>query len=446
MSGKAGEPLGSRLGLPDLAAAIAIFGAGSWAFGAANEGLPLRNWLYRHCLPVGIAAATFWLAMLASETRAQRRAVASIRKLLTACGAVLIAQAAALYFLRIEPVAPLVTLGGIAALVPMLTALKASLPVRAGPRRRGVLFLGFDPVSGSVARSMQQAVLGVLHNDPSAVPPDLPYLGPPEKLEEVAASLQPARIVVSGARSDDFPVSPRLLLHLRLSGVAIENGLASYEEIFGRVFWRHLERSPLKFLPRLGAQRLVMSVQAVYTNLVGLALLVCSLPLLIPASLAVALVSGRGPVLQRVECLGFEGIPFVMLRFRTRRADGRWTSIGRFLARLHLDNLPQLINVVRGEMAFIGPPPVRREFGVRLGQLMEFYPARLTVKPGMFGWSQVSLRGEPVPDESLRLEYDLYYVQEVVPALDLEILFRSIFRRPFLRADREAHGPSGAVS
>jgi lipopolysaccharide/colanic/teichoic acid biosynthesis glycosyltransferase len=92
-------------------------------------------------------------------------------------------------------------------------------------------------------------------------------------------------------------------------------------------------------------------------------------------------------------------------------------------------DLPQLINVVRGEMAFIGPPPVRKEFGARIAQIIPFYSARFTAKPGVLGWSQCQLAGSAaVPDESVRLEYDLYYVQEVMPSLDFEILFRSIFR------------------
>jgi lipopolysaccharide/colanic/teichoic acid biosynthesis glycosyltransferase len=292
-----------------------------------------------------------------------------------------------------------------------------------------VLFLGFDHAAGEMARSMGPAVVGFLHGNRSEVPPDLPYAGKPAQLAEVVRRLQPTRIVVAGARSGDIPVAPRLLLDLRLSGIAIDDGLASYAEVFGRVLWREIERSPLHLLPRLRTQQFVMSLQAIYTNLAGLALLVLSLPGLIPAALAVKLLSGPGPVFERVECLGFQRVPFFMLRFRTRRADGKPAWIGRLLGRLRLVNLPQLVNVVRGEMAFIGPRPVRKEFGLRLGQLLDFYPARFICKPGMLGWSQIRLRSAVAPvDESVRLEYDLYYLQEAVPALDLEILIRSIFR------------------
>jgi lipopolysaccharide/colanic/teichoic acid biosynthesis glycosyltransferase len=99
-------------------------------------------------------------------------------------------------------------------------------------------------------------------------------------------------------------------------------------------------------------------------------------------------------------------------------------------------DLPQLINVVRGEMALFGPPPVRKEFAHRFAELIPVYDHRFIVKPGMMGWSQVNLdRGPRSTDEFLRLEYDLYYIREESPSLDLDILFRTTFRSPFQAGD-----------
>ena len=101
------------------------------------------------------------------------------------------------------------------------------------------------------------------------------------------------------------------------------------------------------------------------------------------------------------------------------------------ICRLHLVNMPQLINVVRGEMALFGPPPVRTRFAERLRQLLPIYSQRFAVKPGILGWSQVNLRScEPAPDETLRLEYDLYYVKQESPSLDLDIFVRTILGVP----------------
>jgi lipopolysaccharide/colanic/teichoic acid biosynthesis glycosyltransferase len=148
-------------------------------------------------------------------------------------------------------------------------------------------------------------------------------------------------------------------------------------------------------------------------------------PLLIIVSLAVAVFSGPGPVLERIECAGFRYIPFGLLRFRTRPLDGSdaMTRVGRILSRLRLVNLPQLINVVRGEMALVGPHPVRREFAYYLTDLMPFYSHRFSVKPGILGWAQMHVPKTIMPaSECLRIEYDLYYIKEGSPWLDAQIL------------------------
>jgi lipopolysaccharide/colanic/teichoic acid biosynthesis glycosyltransferase len=184
--------------------------------------------------------------------------------------------------------------------------------------------------------------------------------------------------------------------------------------------------------------RSAMALQAVYTNLIGLALLLSLSPVLLVTAILVAMAARRAP-LESIECPGFQRIPFYLLRFRSRRLDGELSWAGRALNQLHLVNLPQLINVVRGEMALFGPPPVRKEFAGRLGQLLAAYPHRFAVKPGIIGWSQANLQhpssSGPLPDESLRLGYDLYYAKQESPSLDLDIFLRTVFRMP-VPADR----------
>ena len=187
--------------------------------------------------------------------------------------------------------------------------------------------------------------------------------------------------------------------------------------------------------PRLKIARSAIALQAIYTNVIGLALLVLLSPVLAAAAILVALTTACPP-LESAECPGFQRIPFRALRFRTRRRNGELVWPGKLLMELHLINLPQLTNVVRGEMALFGPPPVRKEIAERLSQLIPAYAHRFTVKPGILGWSQANLASAlPAPDESLRLGYDLYHIREESPSLDLDILFRTVFRVPLSPAD-----------
>jgi len=161
--------------------------------------------------------------------------------------------------------------------------------------------------------------------------------------------------------------------------------------------------------------------------LAGLLLLAVLLP---PIALAIMLTS-RGPVLEAHQRLGLNMVPFMLYRFRCRRADGRLTAAGRWLRRLHLDALPQLLNVIRGEMALVGPRPHRPEFIPVLMEQMPYYGQRHAVRPGIMGWSQLNCDYGPMRDAREALEYDLYYIKHVSPALDAHIILHSSLGLPF---------------
>jgi lipopolysaccharide/colanic/teichoic acid biosynthesis glycosyltransferase len=172
-----------------------------------------------------------------------------------------------------------------------------------------------------------------------------------------------------------------------------------------------------------------MAIQAVYTNLVALTLLLALSPLLLILCAAVACFSGPGPVFESLECAGFQYIPFRLLRFRTTRLDGTGTRtrVGRIISRLHLANLPQLLNVVRGDMALVGPRPVRSEFARYLTDVMPFHSHRFSVKPGILGWAQMHApRGGRLADECCQIEYDLFYIKEGSLWMDAEIMLESL--------------------
>ncbi|GAN76738.1 exopolysaccharide biosynthesis polyprenyl glycosylphosphotransferase [Acidisphaera rubrifaciens] len=176
-------------------------------------------------------------------------------------------------------------------------------------------------------------------------------------------------------------------------------------------------------------------------DIVGsLVLLVLLLPLMLVTALAIRLTS-PGPALFRQERVGLHGRPFMLLKFRSMRADAeaggrpvwatqrdpRVTPIGGFIRRVRIDELPQLINVLRGEMSFIGPRPERPYFVRQLADEIPGYNERHRVKPGISGWAQVNYRyGASVEDGRIKLSYDLYYVKHRSLALDLEIALATL--------------------
>jgi exopolysaccharide biosynthesis polyprenyl glycosylphosphotransferase len=149
--------------------------------------------------------------------------------------------------------------------------------------------------------------------------------------------------------------------------------------------------------------------------------------------------SGRGPVLFRQQRLGRGGKPFNILKFRTMKVDGnnfaptetndpRVTWVGRLLRKFRLDEIPQMVNILVGEMSFIGPRPERPELAAQLEHSIPYYRQRLLVKPGITGWDQVSgeYHSPSVEDTYKKLQYDLYYVKNMSILLDVSIFFKTI--------------------
>ena len=149
--------------------------------------------------------------------------------------------------------------------------------------------------------------------------------------------------------------------------------------------------------------------------------------------------SSRGPVLFRQERLCRGGKPFSILKFRTMKVDGndfaptlekdpRVTAFGGFLRKLRLDEIPQLVNILLGEMSFVGPRPERPELVVDLERSIPYYRQRLLVKPGITGWDQVSgeYHSPSIGDTYKKLQYDLYYVKNMSILLDISVFFKTI--------------------
>ncbi len=292
-----------------------------------------------------------------------------------------------------------------------------------------VLLLGCGRVGSAVIAGLGPQLMGVLEKDSVSVPQGAAYLGGFTGLNEVIVGRHPASLVLDVPDWDEH-FSPRFLLDRKLEGTRIETAAMTSERLFHRIsvqvyqpfhFWQETLRS----------NRRIMAVQAIYSNLIGLVLLVGLSPVLVVLGLAARLVAGPGPVFESIVCAGFQRIPFSRRRFRIRHSvTGRRTGIGKLIAALGLTNLPQVINLVRGEMGLFGPEPVRAEFAGYLEDLSPVYSIRYSMKPGVFGWAQANAsRGSSVAEESVRIEYDLYYLEYGSPLVDIEILARTVLRK-----------------
>jgi sugar transferase (PEP-CTERM system associated) len=244
-------------------------------------------------------------------------------------------------------------------------------------------------------------------------------------------------IVAMEDRRGSMPT--RELLDLRLRGVVIENASLLMERITGKLPLNGLNPSALIFTNGFNVKALQQFARRLVSIVVSLTGLMICLPVIPILILAVRL-SSPGPVFFRQTRIGLRGREFSIIKFRTMRqdaeADGpvwaakndpRVTSLGRFMRITRLDEIPQLWNVLRGEMAFVGPRPERPEFVEWLNREIPFYELRHMVRPGITGWAQIRYKyGASLEETWRKLEYDLYYVKHMSLGLDLLIMFETI--------------------
>lgn len=409
--------------LLDLFACLAGFGVTTWVTGIW---LGQRAFVEPRVLQWVFSAAIAWLAIVFPEDSSRDGVPRWIDGFFTATGANLLVQYGLTYLFAVPATPWYVIVIGSALSLAAAGLLRKAVPIPPAGRRGGILLVGSDSSTPSLAAALQESTVGVLDDRPEAASGLLPCLGTPDRLDEVCASKHPRSVVMSGRPAG---ISLAHLLELHYAGTEVEGAPFLCEGVLRRVTWQHLPPSDLLFSVTPITGRAMLALQAVYKTLGGLGLVVISAPVLILASLLIAVSTG-GPAMEHIECPGLERIPFQMFRFRTVRPNGRPSWIGNLIKRLRLTYLPQLINVFRGEMGLFGPRPVRSVFADRLHHLIPAYAYRFTVKPGIFGWSQAHFAETGgVPEEALSLEYDFYYIRQESPSLDLDILLRTLFRR-----------------
>jgi sugar transferase (PEP-CTERM system associated) len=309
-----------------------------------------------------------------------------------------------------------------------------------------VLFIGTSPIVQELAEEFDDspekglACAGFIRERECGPDSgDVRVVGTLPELREVVERVKPDRIAVGlSERRNQLPVDD--LLALRFSGIPIEQAGALYETTFRRVTIRELRPSDLIFTAGLGPRQSSVQLQSIYSFVLAVVLLVVFAPVMVIVALLVKMTS-PGPVLYRQVRVGKDDKPFTLSKFRSMRVDAeaisgavwatkddpRVTPLGKWLRKLRLDELPQLFNVLRGEMSIVGPRPERPEFTRTLEERIPFYRQRTCVKPGVTGWAQINHKyGDTLEDTIKKLEYDLYYIKHLSFSLDLYIALATI--------------------
>ena len=312
------------------------------------------------------------------------------------------------------------------------------------PRER-LLLVGTTKGAVDLARELYERadlgveIVGFIDPDPNrlgAAVINPGVVGTIEDIPTLVRAMSVDRVVVSLADArGTLPMDK--LLEMRLDGVTFDHMATVYEEYTGKIAVENLRPSWLIFSSGFRKGRLLLTGKRVLDVFAATAGVILALPLMILVALAVRLDSA-GPVLYRQQRVGQHGRLFNLFKFRSMRQDAeaktgavwcaegdpRITRIGRFIRRTRLDEIPQLWNVLRGDMSLVGPRPERPEFVESLAREIPFYGQRHTVKPGLTGWAQVSYSYAGSIDGTMeKLQYDLFYIKNLSLPLDLFIMF-----------------------
>jgi sugar transferase (PEP-CTERM system associated) len=318
-----------------------------------------------------------------------------------------------------------------------------------GPRER-LLLVGTSPAAVALAKELHEhrvelgvEIVGFVDPDPARVGApvlnpgvvgtvaDIPSIVRDRRVDRVVVSLVDAR--------GKLPMDE--LLRMKLDrGVTFDHLPTVYEEYTGKIAIENLRPSWLIFSGGFKKTRLLLAAKRALDILAALAGLILLAPIMAIVAVLVRLTS-KGPALYHQTRVGQSGRVFTVHKFRSMRQDAeagvgavwaqagdlRVTAIGGFLRRTRLDEVPQLWNVLVGDMAMVGPRPERPEFVGKLTEQIPFYGLRHTVRPGVTGWAQVRYTyGASVEDSMEKLQYDLFYIKHMTVAFDLFVLFSTV--------------------
>jgi sugar transferase (PEP-CTERM system associated) len=269
-------------------------------------------------------------------------------------------------------------------------------------------------------------------------PTSIPVLPDLNTLETRNLSHRVERIVVAlDDRRGTMPITD--LLHFKLQKAIIEDGISFYEGLTGKILIEKVNPAWLIFSQGFDSGKITLFTKRCIDVVLAIAGLLISLPLSAITALLIKLES-PGPIFYKQERVCERGNTFEVIKFRSMRNDAekngavwacqndsRVTKVGNFIRKVRIDEIPQMLNVLKGEMSFVGPRPERPIFVEQLTKVIPYYALRHSAKPGITGWAQICYPYGASEEDALRkLEYDLYYIKNQSIFMDLLIIFRTI--------------------
>jgi len=310
-----------------------------------------------------------------------------------------------------------------------------------------IMIIGSGPLAKSIANEIIEKadtgfkIVGFITENPERVGEKLvnpSIIGDQSQIFDIARKENVNRIIVAlEERRGKFPDAQ--LLECKMNGMIVEDGIEFYEHLTGRLQVESLRPSSLIFSDGFKKSKLSIWIKRV----TGFTFSLIGLVLLSPFILILALlikIDSHGSFFYHQERVGENGRVFKLLKFRSMvenaeangpvwadQDDKRITRIGRWVRKWRLDEIPQMINVLKGDMSFVGPRPERPFFVEKLRKEIPFYDQRFYVKPGITGWAQIKYQyGASKEDALEKLKYDLYYIKNLSPLFDLLIIFETI--------------------
>lgn len=405
----------------------------AWRF--RGRFVPLGEYLAWNVLAAALLQHAMFLRGL-YDRQPVRRARNELLRLVQSAGLALLAVTVVFFFVRPPELGRIALVIGYALTVLALWLLRSAARSMRESRIERLLLLGGGPAAAEVRAALETSgeraeIAGVV--GPPDPPAGLRSLGGWEALEDVLRRETVHRVLLAEAPPRGWDPAP--VVAARLEGIAVASAREYAENLTGEV---HEDDPGVEFLTD-ATSRAYGRVSRLCDVVLSLALLVATLPLLGLAALLVLITSGR-PLLFVQERVGLGGRRFRCLKLRTMRPDAeaqgpswspendpRVTFAGRILRRFRIDELPQLVNVLRGDMAFVGPRAEQPYFVEKLKAELPRYDLRHLVRPGLTGWAQVRARyGASTEDARRKLRFDLFYVKHRSPTLDLSILFDTV--------------------
>jgi len=399
--------------------------------------------------PVGVVGSVIllWLYCLDFyEPQVTAHQAHSLSRIIQAMGLTMLIAAAlhAWLLVRIDVVVVLVGLALVGAVLTASRYLFEELAKRPTLAEPAVVW-GSGPLAAGIIQELRKRpdigihVLGIVDEAyAGGTFAGVRYLGPPEVIWTMAESGQARRIIVAvDERRGCLPVER--LMAVKAAGLSVEEGTELYEELTGKVWLGAFSISLLLFSRRFRKSRVRIFLNRAFSVFFALIALIIASPVMLITALLIRLDSD-GPAILRQTRVGENGRHFTLFKFRSMKVgaeragtlapatpdDPRCTRVGKWIRRFRLDELPQLFNILKGDMYFIGPRPFVLDQEASLVRQIPYYRQRWAVRPGATGWAQVN-RGycSSIEDNVDKLSYDLFYIKNLSMGLDLVTLLKT---------------------